>query len=141
GRGQRPRFPRPGDRHGGGQGAPEVRRRRDRDSIAPVDLLAGERGLAAFRVRSGADPQLPDRQAAEPREERDGRIGPPPGAETFIGSPPPSRAGREFLDEPGPSPPELQYQPPPMMPPPRRIGGISHNRLVLLSGLFMGLRM
>ena len=43
------------------------------------------------------------------------------------------------MDEPGPSPPELQYQPPPMMPPPRRIGGISPNRLVLLVGLFIGL--
>jgi hypothetical protein len=41
------------------------------------------------------------------------------------------------LDEPSPSPPELPYQPP-MMPPPRRRGGISPNSLVLVIGLFLG---
>src|SRR2546427_10847566 len=105
-----------------------------------MDLLArpGERGLAALRLRGGADPQLPDRQAAEPGEERDSRIGPPAGAGTFIGFPSPSRPRRGILVEPSASPPELQYQPP-MMPPPRRRGGISPNSLVLVVGLFIGL--
>src|SRR5207244_7915299 len=89
----------------------------------------------ALRRRSGADPQLPDRQAAEPGEERDGRIGPRAGAGTFIGSLSPFRHWREVLVEPSASPPGSPYQP--MMMPPRR-GGISLNSLVLVIGLFLG---
>src|SRR5207302_9564178 len=74
--GVRPRIPRPGNRLGGRQGAPQVRGRRVRGPRHPVDLLAGagERGAPALRLRSRADPRLPDRQAAEPREERHRRM-------------------------------------------------------------------
>src|SRR5256886_16819415 len=103
-----------------------------------MDLLAGpgQRGAAALRLGGAREARVPNRQAEEPGEGRDGRIGPRSGAGTFIGSPSPFRHWREFLFEPSGSPPVSPYQPM-MMPPPRR-GGISLNSLVLVIGLFLG---
>src|SRR5438309_1984147 len=74
--GVRARVARPRDRNGGGQGTPQVRGRRVRGPRHPVDLLAGagERRAPTLRLRSRAHPRLPDRQAAEPREERHRRM-------------------------------------------------------------------
>src|SRR6266699_3087190 len=70
------RLARPRDRHGRGQGAASLRRRRHLDPGRAMDLLPRrrERGAATFRVRSSPIARLPDRQAEEPREERHGRV-------------------------------------------------------------------